>query len=349
MKKIVITILILSFVYAQNINSIFSQESVDINKNSMQLNQDMDLTSIEKLTYTPIEMPIDPDTYILGPGDLLGVNIISAVNTSLPIRINPAGEIMIPSVGILNVSGISLSEAKIKISDYIVETALRNSVVNVTLMDIRRFKIQILGAIHSPGYIYVTPVDKVFDAIEKGGGVQKFAHPDIIRIIRGEKTIEVKLKEYLSGNDPSQNISLKDGDVIFVPFSEYAKSMDIFSGAYNNHQVIVYGFVNRGNSGNSFTYFPGYTARDYIAMAGGTKEQGSSFRSGNIHKTKIYRSNGEKIKHAIDEVVQPGDMIEVPPSMLYQIVGGDGVISVLASITSIASSTYIAYIIAQGK
>ncbi len=340
MKKIFIILSVLSFSYAQNIGNLFSQESSNFDKNKILLNGNVDFTTLENLTYTPIEISIDPETYILGPGDLLGVNIISAVNTSLPIRINPAGEIMIPSVGILNVNGISLSEAKIKISDYIVDTALRNSVVNVTLMDIRRFKIQVLGAIHSPGYIYITPADKVFDAIEKSGGVQKFAHPDIIRVIRDEKTIEVKLKEYLLGIDPSQNISLKDGDVIFVPFSDYAKSMDIFSGAYNNHQVIVYGFVNRGNTGNSFTYFPGYTARDYIALAGGTKEQGASFRTGNLNKTIIYRSNGEKIRRAIDEIILPGDMIEVPPNLIYQIVGNDGIIRTLGAVVS---SAYLIY------
>ncbi len=340
MKKIFIMLSIISVTYAQNNGNYFSQESSIFSKNQVQLDRNVDLTSLDNITYTPIDKPINPDTYILGPGDLLGINIISAVNTSLPIRINPAGEIMIPSIGILNVSGITLSEAKTKISNYIVETKLHNSIVNVTLLDIRQFKIQVLGAIQSPGYIYVTPIDRVYDAIEKSSGVQKFAHPDIIKIIRGENTIEVRLKEYLSGRDPSQNIQLQDGDVIFVPFSDYAKSIDMLSSAYNAHQVTVYGFVNRSSTGNSFAYFPGYTARDYIALAGGTKEQGASFRTGNLHKTIIYRSNGEKIRRAIDEIVQPGDMIEIPPNLIYQIVGNDGIIRTLGAVVS---SAYLIY------
>lgn len=346
MKKIIIIILILSFSYAQNIGNIFSQESTDFDINYMQLNQDIDFTSIENLTYTPVEKPIDPNTYILGPGDLLGINILSTKNISLPIRVNPVGEILIPSVGVLNVSGISLSDAKIKISDYIIETALKIAMVNVTLLDIRRFKIQVLGAVHNPGFIYVTPMDKVYDALLQTGGVQKLAHPGIVQIIRDGNTIDVQLKKYLSGDDISQNVLLKSGDVIFVPFSDYANSLGLNLGEYNNHQVVVYGFVNRSGGSNSFRYFPGYTARDYVAMAGGTKEQGASFRSGNINKTKIYRSDGTKIKNAIDEFVLPGDMIEVPPSLLYQIVGSDGIIRTLASI---ASSAYIIYKFTQEK
>lgn len=340
MKKIIIIIIISSFTYAQNIGNIFSGESNNFDAKSMQLNQDIDLTSIENLTYTPIEKPIDPNIYILGPGDLLGINILSTKNLSLSIRINPVGEILIPSVGVLNVSGISLSDAKKMISDYIVKSVLKNALVNVTLLDIRRFKIQVLGAVHNPGFIYVSPMDKVYDAMLLSGGVQKFAHPDVVQIIRDGNTIEVKLKEYLSGKDISQNVLLKPGDIIFVPFSDYANSIGLISGEYNNHQVVVYGFVNRGGGSNSFRYFPGYTARDYVAMAGGTKEQGASFRSGNINKTIIYRSDGTKIKNAIDEYVLPGDMIEVPPSLLYQIVGSDGIIRTLASI---ASSAYIIY------
>lgn len=336
MKKIIIIILILSFSYAQNIGNIFSQESTDFDINYMQLNQDIDFTSIENLTYTPVEKPIDPNTYILGPGDLLGINILSTKNISLPIRVNPVGEIMIPSVGVLNVNGISLSEARTKISDYVVKTALKNAVINVTLLDIRRFKIQVLGAVHNPGFIYVTPMDKVYDAILQAGEVQKFAHSDIVQIIRGEKTIDVQLKKYLSGDDISQNVLLKSGDIIFVPFNDYANSLGMILGEYSNHQVVVYGYVNQSSRSNSFRYFPGYTARDYIAMTGGTKELGASFGSGNIKKVKIYRSDGTKLKNAIDVIVLPGDMIEVPPNLFYQIVGREGIVRTIASIASTA-------------
>ncbi|MEE8340556.1 MAG: polysaccharide biosynthesis/export family protein [Candidatus Neomarinimicrobiota bacterium] len=429
MKNLIILILILSFAYAQNIGNLFPEESNDNDKRSRQLSQDVDLTSINNLTYTPIENPIDPNLYILGPGDLLGVNILSTKNISMPIRINPVGEIIIPSVGILNVNGISLADARTIISDYVIETAIKNAIVNVTLLDIRKFKIQILGAVYNPGFVFVTPLDKVYDAIQQSGGVQKLAHPDIVKLIRNGDTINIELREYLSGRDLSKNISLIEGDVLLVPFSDYADSLGLIPGEYNNHHVVVHGFVNSSGGSNSFRYYSGYTARDYIAMAGGikeqdvdfrsgdiakttiyrsdgsritsaadeivlpgdiievpstlpvivfgfvntsggsnsfryyedhtvrdyiamaggTREQGSSFKSGNIKNAKIYRIDGTKIKNAINEIVQPGDIIEVPSSTLLQIVGGDGIIRTLASIASIASSVYIVYRVTQEK
>ena len=67
---------------------------------------------------------------------------------------------------------------------------------------------------------------------------------------------------------------------------------------------------------------------------------------GNVKKAKIYRADGTKLSHALEEIVLPGDIIEVPPRVLYQIVGGDGIIKTLASI---ASSAYIVYKFAQDK
>ncbi|MFC1535890.1 polysaccharide biosynthesis/export family protein [Candidatus Neomarinimicrobiota bacterium] len=340
MKKIITIILLFTYIYAQNVENIFSDKTVPTEKPS-ELSRDMVVTNEETITYTPVEKAIDSDTYILGPGDLLGINILTVTNISLQIRINPAGDIMIPSVGVLNVSGISLSDAKIKISDFVIKNALKNAVISVTLADIRRFKIQVLGAVDNPGYFEMTPIDKTYDAIIKSGGVQKYAHPEIVKIIRDGQIVEVKLKEYLSGQDLSQNMSLKEGDIVYVPFSDYAIAHGLSIGDYNNHQIVIYGYVNRNNSrGNTFVYYPGYTVRDYIAMAGGTKEVGSIFRMGNTKRVTIYRSDGSKIKNAFNEIVLPGDMIEVPPSSLYQIVGRDGVIRTIASIIS---STYLIY------
>jgi protein involved in polysaccharide export with SLBB domain len=346
MKKVLIVILILSISYAQDMKSVIFGNDNNIDTNTMQLKKDIDLTNYENLTYTPVERAINPSMYILGPGDLLGINIIATENISLPVRVNPVGEIMIPSIGVLDVNGVSLNDAKSIISDYIVKNVIQNSHVSVTLLDIRRFKIQVLGAVHRPGFIYVTPIDKVYDAILQSGGVQKFAHPDIIKIIRDNETIEVRLKDYFSGSDRSQNKTLKSGDIIFVPFNDYAKSHGFDFSNFNDHHVIVYGFVNRSGGSNTFRYYPGYTARDYVAMTGGTKEQGSSFRSGNINKTRVFRSDGTTIKNAIDEIIYPGDIIEVPPSLFYQIVGGDGIIRTIASI---ASSAYIIYKFSQEK
>lgn len=176
--------------------------------------------------------------------------------------------------------------------------------------------------------------------MQQCGGVQKFAHPEIVQIIRGSEFIDMNLKKYLSGSDNRQNILIKSGDIIYVPFNDYAKSLKIDNNSYNENQVTVFGFVSKSSSGNVFRYFPGYTVRDYIALVGGTIGANSSFPIGNMKKAKIYRADGTKITNALEEFVLPGDIIEVPPKLMSQIVGNDGLIRTLASVIS---SGYLIY------
>lgn len=340
MRKILIILTAFSLGFAQNINSFLSDDVNDLNSDTKESIQQIDITDLQNLSYTPVENTIDPNTYILGPGDLLGISIVSATNISLPIRVNPVGELLIPSVGIINVDGKSLSEARIIIENHIHKNALPNSIVDVTLLDLKRFKIQILGAVNNPGHVYVSPVDGIYEILSSSGGVQKFADPDLVQIIRDKEVININLSSYLVENDQTQNLFLQTGDIVYVPFSEYAKVNDLQNRSYNDNQVIVFGFVSRNSNGTVFRYLPGYTVRDYIALAGGTVGANSSFPIGNMKRSKIYRANGLTINNALNEVVLPGDIIEVPPKFLSQLVGNYGLISTFASIIS---STYLIY------
>ena len=109
MRYILIAIFTLSLGVAQDIKSILSDDADAFSSNAKESIQQLDITDMQSLTYTPVEKSIDPDKYILGPGDLLGISIVSTTNISLPIRINPVGELIIPSVGVVNVDGKSLS------------------------------------------------------------------------------------------------------------------------------------------------------------------------------------------------------------------------------------------------
>ena len=46
-----------------------------------------------------IETEIDPETYILGPGDKIGLSIITSANIAYIINITPAGDLWIPDIG----------------------------------------------------------------------------------------------------------------------------------------------------------------------------------------------------------------------------------------------------------
>ena len=56
-----------------------------------------------------IEAEVDPSTYILGPGDKIGVSIITSSNMAYILTITPTGELWIPDVGPIYIAGITNS------------------------------------------------------------------------------------------------------------------------------------------------------------------------------------------------------------------------------------------------
>ena len=66
----------------------------------------------QEQTRIKMEKPINPEQYLVGPGDQFLVNVISSENiANYTLTVSPTGEILIPSVGIVQVNGQTLSNA----------------------------------------------------------------------------------------------------------------------------------------------------------------------------------------------------------------------------------------------
>ena len=115
-------------------------------------------------------------------------------------------------------------------------------------------------------------------------------------------------------------------DIIYVPFKELEKDNLKSFIEYNNNRIIITGFI-RGPK--ILKFLPGYKVKDYIAMSGGILDIGSNYRS------KIIRANGEIIRFANNEFVEPGDIIEVPESYSSMLFGNTGFIQAVTSIATL--------------
>ena len=110
-----------------------------------------------------LDQPVDPNLYLVGPGDQFRVNIISsneAFNYSLTV--SPTGEILIPAVAIVPVYGLTLRQA-IKAMEKIVKEWNQNIKIYITLEQIREFKVKVIGQLEQPGLYTATPMTRVSD------------------------------------------------------------------------------------------------------------------------------------------------------------------------------------------
>ena len=106
---------------------------------------------------------VDPDEYIVGPGDELHINIISSNETfDHSLIISPTGQLLIPSVGMVDCNKLKLSQLVKEIKREI-RSWSTNVRINVELTNIREFRVLVLGQFDNAGYFIVTPMTKVSD------------------------------------------------------------------------------------------------------------------------------------------------------------------------------------------
>ena len=150
--------------------------------------QNIGLNNQDKLVRLPeafiIETQIDPQSYILGPGDKIGLSIITSSNMAYILTITPSGKLWIPDIGPIHISGNNIPDAEIKVAKYIHENRFKTADISLVLLNIRQFKIQVIGAVNSPGIINVSSIERLTDAIRKLGGLHKLADEDNISIQR---------------------------------------------------------------------------------------------------------------------------------------------------------------------
>jgi len=296
--------------------------------------QNIGLNNQDKLIRLPeafiIETQIDPETYILGPGDKIGLSIITSSNMAYILTIIPSGALWIPDIGPIHISGNNIPDAEIKVAKYIHENRFKTADISLVLLNIRQFKIQVIGAVNSPGFINVSSIERLTDAIRKLGGLHKLADEDNISIQRvNSGEFNCSLKSYQLNGDLANNPILKEGDVIRVAYnSEYSEELKA-SITHKQSLVFVTGFVLRP-SGHKF--LPGYTVNDYIAMSGGATDFGS------LKNLSINR-NGELLSMENLNYLEPGDEINIPGNMKYRLLGN---MSVLQTITAMMT-LYLTY------
>ena len=273
-----------------------------------------------------IETQIDPETYFLGPGDKIGLSIITSSNRAYILTITPSGELWIPDIGPINISGNNIPDAEFKVENYIHENRFKTADISLVLLNIRQFKIQVIGAVNSTGFINVSSIERLTDAIRKLGGLHKLADEDKISIMRlNSGEISCSLKSFQLNGDLANNPILKEGDVIHVTYnSEYSEELKA-SITHKQSLVFVTGFVLRP-SGHKFIH--GYSINDYIAMSGGTTDFGSM-------KNLSINRNGELLSMDTMNYLEPGDQINIPANMKYRLLGNMSILQTLTAMMTL--------------
>lgn len=343
-----------------------------------------------------LEAPVDPDSYYVGPGDDILVNIVSISPQLVTLRIGPSGDLVIPGVGTINTNGMSLS-TMISEVEVLVGSRLINAEVYTSLVGIRKFRVFVYGAVGRPGYVEVSATNRLQDLIAIVG-LRQLALSYKIEVTRESSEVVIAdLLAYRFEGDIENNPQLLAGDKIYIPFGRFDEDAVLLSGAistsgyqiiregetlgdlynrvievieradvenvyvtryYNDgpklinltvfefdqfvlkprdeiqflveKQVSVHGYVG---SPGSFSYIPGYTAGEYITLAGGVEPLGT------LRNLRVTRNDGT-ILFGESVQIERGDVIEAHKSTRGYLLGDTSVLQIVTSTASILLSAY---------
>jgi polysaccharide biosynthesis/export protein len=222
-----------------------------------------------RLASVPMEGPIHPDRYVVGPSDVFQLGLWGPFSVTYPVTVTPEGTVIIPTVGEVAVAGMKLSDAKIRVTQKI-RTVYTSGDVTFTLLKPRSIVVTLKGSVLRQGQYVVTSVDRVEKLLSLGANVETSrpnlalqpgmqTSPDISKedYIKAPKVVQVEeiynrasmrkirlmrrngdtlrvdiLKFYATGEDRC-NPFLVDGDVVLVPLRHISSNCVGVFGAVN--------------------------------------------------------------------------------------------------------------------
>ena len=211
------------------------------------------------LNFEPNLKLATPVNYVLGPGDELQISVYGIQEFSDAVPVTVEGKVTIQYVGQIAVSGMTIEAATVKIKNAIarVYSTVRSgqSQVGISLSRIRTIRVTLIGS-KQPGNYSISSLATVYNALFLGGGPAKNGSYRNIELIRNNKVYRtIDLYRFLVNGNQSDNIGLKDNDVIRIP-------------AYNQ-RVTVEGQVKRPGI---FEMKSGESFQDLLTFASGFNE-----------------------------------------------------------------------------
>jgi polysaccharide export outer membrane protein len=159
--------------------------------------------------------------YIIGPGDMLSINVFNEPEVTGKVPVRPDGMITIPLVGEVQASGITPDALQATITKKLTEFVKQPSVtVVVEEMNSRQFNV--LGQVQHPGTFALNKPTRVLDALAQAGGFSEFAKTNKVYVLRHDSSgatvrLPFNYKRVTAGKDDQDDVQLQAGDTVIVP------------------------------------------------------------------------------------------------------------------------------------
>lgn len=222
----------------------------------------------ENLTFEPsVNIPVPPD-YVLGIGDEVVIHVWGASQQTYMLQIDNNGAINIPGIGPVGIANQNFARAKRMVIRRL--TAIYdgmngpspNTFADLSVNNPRSIKVNVIGEAITPGTYTLPATASAFNALYLSGGPNENGSFRDIRIMRDNKILSrIDVYDYLIKGNTSNNVSLRDQDIIFIP--TYQKRVET-TGTFKRNAI--------------FELKEGENIQQVLEFTGGFREEASRSR-----------------------------------------------------------------------
>ena len=175
-----------------------------------------DVFNNKKLTFESSMNLATPQNYRLGPGDVVNVDVWGASQESVSETISPDGTITIDGIGVIQLGGLSVSQAKARLKREL-GPRYQGSKIDLTVGQTRTITISVIGEVKTPGTYTMSAFATVYNALYMAGGPNEIGTLRNVKVYRNGKLLSnVDVYDFLLNGKLSGDVRLQDNDVVTV-------------------------------------------------------------------------------------------------------------------------------------
>ena len=175
-----------------------------------------DVFNNKNLTFESSMNLATPQNYRLGPGDAVNVDIWGASQQSVTETISPDGTITIEDFGVIQLGGLSVSQAKAKLKREL-GPRYQGSRIELTVGQTRTITISVIGEVKVPGTYTMSAFATVYNALYMAGGPNEIGTLRNVKVYRNGKLLSnVDVYDFLLNGKLTGDVRLQDNDVVTV-------------------------------------------------------------------------------------------------------------------------------------
>lgn len=273
--------------------------------------------TLSQPTGVAMESTVDPARYYVGPSDVIAVNIWMSPPVNFSLTVTPEGTLIIPTVGEVVVSDLTLADAKSKILNEVRRKYISVQ-VTATLIKPRPIIVAVTGRVLNEGLYTLSAIDRANKAIEEANKPARLQREELlIPILEEMSTRNIVLKhkdgsqsrvditKFLATRNDEWNPYLREGDVVIVPRKNRSKNVFGIYGEVNAPGR--YEFVEGDSLYDALRIGQGFTR---LALSDSVEFTRLSYDGGTISRRLVNLSSIMET-HEPNFALEPGDRITV--------------------------------------